>query len=68
MTGIEDLVLVQTTRIDERLLDATFDVRDGRRAELRLAIDESVEHYRLTCGATKLNPIPRFGLVALSVR
>jgi hypothetical protein len=67
ITGIEDLVLHRSTRIDERNLDVTFELRDGRYADVRVEIDETPERYRLTCGAARLNPIPRFVLVSLAV-
>jgi hypothetical protein len=66
--GVDDLHLVESTRVDERILDVTFELPGHRRADVRVAIDETPESYRLTCGATRLNRIPRFALVSCVVR
>jgi hypothetical protein len=65
---VDDLHLLESTRVDERLLEVVFELRDQRRAGVRVAIDETPEAYRLTCGATRLNAIPRYELVSCSIQ
>ena len=66
--GIEDLRFVQSVRVDERLLDVTFSLDDGRYVDVRVAIDQSPESFKLTCGATRLNPIPRYEADSITIR
>ena len=68
LIGVEDLRLLESTRVDERLLEVVFELRDQRRAGVRVAIDETPESYQLTCGATRLNPIPRYELVSCLIQ
>ena len=45
---------------------ATFDLVDGRRAEVEIATTRGPEVYRLTCGSPDERPIPRYELVSLT--
>lgn len=65
---IEDIRFVQSVRVDERMLDVTFSLADGRYVDVRVAIDQSPETYKLTCGATRLNTIPRHDAVSVNIR
>jgi hypothetical protein len=66
--GVEDVKLIQSTRVDEDDLDVTFALIDGRYVDVRIVLDESPESYRLTCGATRLSRIPRYEAVDFTIR
>ena len=63
--GVEDVSLEGVSRTDG-VLSAIFSLAGGRRAEVELRVGQ-LGRYRLTCGSTGTDPIPRYDLVSCSV-
>lgn len=61
-TRVDDVALLESERGGERAR-ASFALADGGRAEVEIEISRGPQRYRLTCGAQRELPIPRYDLV-----
>lgn len=61
---VDGVTLLDASRTGDRLT-AAFALGDARRARVELRVTHSRQTYRLTCGATRPEPIPRYELLRL---
>jgi len=64
-TGVDDVTLVNVMTTHEGLT-ASFSLSDGSAVAAEVTVSDAGEH-RLTCRATRPNPIPRYDLVSCAI-
>ena len=65
--GIEDVVLVGAPATEGTTMSSRFSLADGRMVSARVAVLPGAEGFRLTCGSTGPDVVPRYELISCDI-